>query len=388
MYAFPMFIVALCVEGIVVRVRQGGASYAMRPLVGAIGTSVLDQLVNASCFVGFAWIYERVASHVAIVGLPASSPLTWIAAVLGHDVAYYAYHRASHRVNVLWAVHLVHHQSESYDFTVSTRQGTVATWVTLLFYLPLALLGVPLIVFVGVHAAYQIYQFFVHTRAVRRLWFFEAFVATPSHHRVHHGRDDVYIDKNYGGFFIVFDRLFGTFVEEKFEPDYGVPGGYEVVSPTFANGYYFARLVRATKSCHSIGEVAKLWLGPPEASTALMASSAHVPPAALSLPALARGYAVAQFVGALGGAIVLMFARTQFTMVQAVVATVLCIATIEGASAVLDGRRWARGFELLRAGAVIVCGVWLCGGGVMWAVVGYGVATGGVGAWALASAVN
>ncbi|HEU0033822.1 MAG TPA: sterol desaturase family protein [Kofleriaceae bacterium] len=276
-YAAPVFLVALVVEGV-------WARYSPRALASSIGCAAVDQIVAGWGLALFVSAFAAVHAAIAPVELAPGRALTWIVAVLGHDVAYYAYHRASHRVTVLWAAHVVHHQSERYDFTVSLRQGAAATWITYAFYLPLALV-IDAPVFLAVHAAYQVFQFFVHTRAVRSLGPLEAILATPSHHRVHHGSERRHLDRNYGGFFIVFDRWLGTFAREDREPRYGVPGGFERASPLYANTYLFARLVAASRGLRGRALV-RLWLGPPEGNAQLASSAAHV--AGAVEPTLAR----------------------------------------------------------------------------------------------------
>jgi alkylglycerol monooxygenase len=327
-YAAPLFVVAMIVEGALL--RKSSAPYTTRAVVSALGCVALDQLVNVSTLVLFAMAYDAV--HTNASAMHVDGVLGWVVAVVLHDVAYYAFHRASHRVNVLWAAHVVHHQSETYDFTVSLRQGTVATWITYLFYLPVALV-VPAEIFIAVHAAYQIYQFFVHTRFVRSLGPLEWLFATPSHHRVHHGRDREYMDRNYGGFFIVFDRVLGTFAREKHEPKYGVPGGYDIVSPLFANTYVFARLFAASKRTRSLRELAGLWLGPPEKSAAFLSSAGHAPK-----PKSTVGWTLVPFVLGCAGAIVLTFARAHVSTIGVVVVGVASVLLLEVGSAAFDGR--------------------------------------------------
>lgn len=154
------------------------------------------------------------------------NPVTAVLTFLGVDFCYYWMHRASHRVRWLWAAHVVHHSSERMNFSTAMRQNATnifnGGWA---FYLPLALLGFNP-VWIGVtYALSLVYQFFIHTTVVGRLprwleWLFN----TPSHHRVHHGRNPGYIDRNYGGILIIWDRLFGSFVDEDMQspPEYGI----------------------------------------------------------------------------------------------------------------------------------------------------------------------
>ena len=211
--------------------RRAGARYKLGDLVSGLGCGTLDQIVNLSVGAGFIAVYAIVESHAAMLDLPATSGITWVAAVLLHDLAYYLFHRASHRVNVLWAAHAVHHQSEDYTFAVSLRQGAIATWISYAFYLPLALLGIPVELFVIVHGAYQVYQFFVHTRFIPALGPLEkrAGDAGPPPRAPRTRRRC--LDKNYGGFFIFWDKLFGSFAPYTREPDYGVTGGITELEP-------------------------------------------------------------------------------------------------------------------------------------------------------------
>src|SRR5690606_31238042 len=151
------------------------------------------------------------------------------------DFAYYWWHRASHRISFLWAAHVVHHQSEDYNLAVALRQAWFTSLSSWVLNLPLAFLGVPPLVY-GVCAALNtLYQFWIHTRLVGKLGPLEWVLNTPSHHRVHHGIDAPYLDTNYGGVFIVFDRLFGTFVEETHEPRYGTLDPIRSFDPVWAN---------------------------------------------------------------------------------------------------------------------------------------------------------
>jgi sterol desaturase/sphingolipid hydroxylase (fatty acid hydroxylase superfamily) len=328
LYAVPVFAIAMAVERLAL--RRSAAPYTTRAVASALGCVALDQLVNASTLVLFAMAYEALHRSASVSRVDGAAG--WLLAVLLHDAAYYAFHRLSHRVMVLWAAHVVHHQSETYDFTVSLRQGTVATWITFLFYLPVALV-IPAHIFVGVHAGYQIYQFFVHTRFVRSLGPLEWVLATPSHHRVHHGRDREYVDKNYGGIFILFDRALGTFTREKHQPSYGVPGGYDIVSPLFANTYLFARLVDASKKTRGLRELARLWLGPPEKNAALLGSAGHAP-----RPTNGTARALVPFVLGCAGAVVLTFARAHVPAAAAMLIGLGSVVLLELGSAAFDGR--------------------------------------------------
>jgi sterol desaturase/sphingolipid hydroxylase (fatty acid hydroxylase superfamily) len=148
----------------------------------------------------------------------------WIFALLvvAHDLCYYAFHRASHRVRLFWAAHVPHHSSSHYNLSTALRLSWTTPWTGIPFWWPLPLLGFDPLWIAGAHSISLAYQFLLHTEFVARLGPVEWVFNTPSHHRVHHGRDEAYLDKNFGGILIVWDRLFGTFAAERVRPSYGL----------------------------------------------------------------------------------------------------------------------------------------------------------------------
>ncbi len=175
-------------------------------------------LWKAGALVGYAALFAWVAPWQ----LPVDAWWTWVLAVLGVDFLFYWAHRVAHRVRLVWATHQAHHSSEYFNFATALRQKWNNS-AEIVFWLPLPLLGVPpALVFLGFSIS-LVYQFFVHTERVDRLWRpVELVLNTPSHHRVHHGSDPEYLDRNYGGILIVWDRLFGSFQPELHRPTYGL----------------------------------------------------------------------------------------------------------------------------------------------------------------------
>ncbi|EMY78067.1 fatty acid hydroxylase family protein [Leptospira weilii serovar Ranarum str. ICFT] len=205
-----------------------------------------------------------------LLGLSASSWAwilvvgIWVLCFTGYDLAYYWNHRLSHEVNFLWAGHVVHHQSEEYNLTVALRQASfhgIFTWV---FYLPLALIGFSPIVMILNSQLNLIYQFWIHTKAIDKLprWF-EAIFNTPSHHRVHHGINPKYIDRNHGGTLIVFDKWFGTFEPETEEPVYGTVKPLQSFNPIWANLHYWWEMIELAWSCPRWSDKIKVFFAVP-----------------------------------------------------------------------------------------------------------------------------
>lgn len=201
---------------------------------------VKDTLANLSIFAGFQLSKYLFAGYqLWIFGLFyqfrlftfEASALMFFITFLGVDFCYYWFHRCSHMVKFFWAFHLVHHSSQFYNLTVSYRLNWLGALISPVFYIPLAFLGLPLDFIVICYSLNLLYQFFLHTEAVGKLGFLENIIDTPSNHRVHHGSNDIYIDKNFGGTLIIWDKIFGTYQPETEKVKYGVTSGFAGYNP-------------------------------------------------------------------------------------------------------------------------------------------------------------
>jgi sterol desaturase/sphingolipid hydroxylase (fatty acid hydroxylase superfamily) len=243
--AVPLFFGLMSVEWIVAS-RRGLRVYAWRDSVMDLGSGILSQIcgvylallsIEAYRLVEQAAVERGMTILVWPQGGPLSSPeaaLAWMAVFNLVDFGQYGMHRASHRVSLLWACHLVHHSSEELNYAVALRNSSLHGLFLWMVPLPLALVGVPWRVFAVCYGVNVAYQFWLHTRVVGRLGPLEQVLNTPSHHRVHHGRDPEYVDRNFGGVFIVWDRLFGTFAQERQEPAYGISPRLSRSDPVWA----------------------------------------------------------------------------------------------------------------------------------------------------------
>ncbi|XP_051791676.1 alkylglycerol monooxygenase isoform X2 [Erpetoichthys calabaricus] len=186
-----------------------------------------------------AYIY--VWNNYRILEMPWDSPWTWWLTFLGVDFAYYWVHRFSHEVNIMWAAHQAHHSSEDYNLSTALRQSVMNQYLSWLFYLPMALV-IPPSVF-AVHIQFNlIYQFWIHTETVGNLGPLEFVINTPSHHRVHHGRNPYCIDKNYGGTLIIWDRIFGTFAPESEKVVYGLTHPIDTFDPFWVQFHHYTHI--------------------------------------------------------------------------------------------------------------------------------------------------
>ena len=223
LYAIPVFLLLLLLEGL---------SYRFLPDDDELGYEVRDSLTSVSMGVGnviinvgwkvvvlvvYSWAYLLAPVH-----LSASNPWTWVALFVADDFVYYWYHRYHHTIRLFWASHVVHHSSQRYNFSTALRQPWTP-FTSLPFWLPLAFLGFAPWMILLQQSISLIYQFFIHTERIQKLPRpIEFIMNTPSHHRVHHGSNKQYLDKNYGGTLIIWDRLFGTFEPEDERVVYGL----------------------------------------------------------------------------------------------------------------------------------------------------------------------
>ncbi|WP_431949877.1 sterol desaturase family protein [Nocardia lijiangensis] len=251
-HAIPVFVLCLVLEA---------ASFYLLPDDDELGyqlrdtrTSLLMGLGNVVVNIGWKLVVVAVFAAgylVAPVQLPTDHPLTWIALFFADDFVYYWYHRTHHTVRVFWASHVVHHSSEFYNLSTALRQ-TWTPFSSLPYWLPLALLGFPPWMILLQQSISLVYQFFIHTERVGTLRRPIEFVFnTPSHHRVHHGSNDAYLDTNYGGILIVWDRLFGTFEPEGERVRYGLTKNIATFNPVRVATHEFAAIWRDVRAARS-----------------------------------------------------------------------------------------------------------------------------------------
>ena len=243
--AVPFFLLAIALEFIYGWVKNKN-TYRLNDTVSSLfmgSLSTASKLVLIG--VGGAVFYS-IETYYALWRMDDSLAITWIFAFVAYDLCYYCFHRIGHERQIFWASHVAHHQSEEYNLSTALRQTSSSFLLNWIFYVPLFLIGVPAKVFVTVASVNLIYQFWVHSQHIPKLGWYELFFVSPSNHRVHHATNDLYIDKNYGGVFIIWDRMFGTFQEEQ-EDDpcvYGIRGPIRSFNPLWANAHIYLGIIK------------------------------------------------------------------------------------------------------------------------------------------------
>ena len=287
----------------------------------------------------------------------AAALASWVVVFILVDFCYYWLHRISHEVNILWAGHVVHHSSEEYNLPVALRQSALHGTMSWVFYMPLAVIGVPWRMFVAANALNLIYQFWIHTRAVGRLGpIGEAVLNTPSHHRVHHGVNPKYQDKNYAGVFIVFDRWFGTFQVEEEEPVYGITKPLRSWNPLWANVHVYVQIAQDAWRATRWRDKWRIVFGRPgwrpselgEIERPREVSADTYEKFDTAVPAPLAWYAFAQFVVALGAAFLILQRADSLPLAHAAVGAFFVAVALAGVGGIFESAKWAGTLETAR----------------------------------------
>lgn len=211
----------------------------------------------------FTYYIYNFCYQLAPFKFPADAWWSWAILFFVDDLAYYVFHRASHEIRLFWNFHVVHHSSEHFNLSVAVRQSWFSGLLHWIFYAPVMLLGFAPWMFALMHGFNLIYQFWIHTKFIRRLGPLEWILNTPSHHRVHHGVNERYLDKNYAGVLIIWDRLFGSFVPETEEPRYGIIKPVKSYNPLWINTHAWYEMFEAMKGRPGILPKLRCILGSP-----------------------------------------------------------------------------------------------------------------------------
>jgi len=367
--AFPLYILLMLLELAYER-YAGRSTYRLADASTSINTAVLRVLLEGPLrlllVVPYAWLYE----HARLFELDVTSPWVWLGGFVAVDFCFYWAHRTLHRHNLLWGAHQPHHSSEDFNLSTALRKGAFQTAFDWPFYLPLALLGLPLPVFLLLLGIQLAYQFWIHTQHVGRLGWLERVLVTPSLHRVHHGQNDCYIDRNHGGVFILWDRLFGTYAEEREPVRYGVTTPVATFDPVRLQFSWWRLLWADALAARSWWDKVRLWWMPTGWRPAdVRHRSWPKMPAekfAGACPPHLKGYAFVQFLVINGLALCFLFNVERASLWE----SWLLVAAILGGCVSLGllfegGQRlwWLEGTRLLAMAVVALgWGLWLAPG--------------------------
>jgi sterol desaturase/sphingolipid hydroxylase (fatty acid hydroxylase superfamily) len=277
-YAIPLFFLFIGIELAALRFledKHGVKGYGGRDTRASLsmgaGSVLVSIIVRAAALLGYTALYVYVAPW----HLPADAWWTWTILLVGVDLLWYTYHRIAHRVRIVWAAHQAHHSSEYFNFSTALRQKW-NQWFEVLIWIPLPLLGLPPWLIYTSFSLNLIYQFFTHTEKIDKLPRPIEFVFnTPSHHRVHHATDPEYLDRNYGGILIIWDRMFGTFQPELHRPTYGLTTPVDTYNIVKLQFHEYAAIVRDVRRARNWRARFTHVFGPPGWRPDVVAPSHH-----------------------------------------------------------------------------------------------------------------
>jgi alkylglycerol monooxygenase len=352
--SIPIFFILIGIELLVERITHQ-KFYRLPDAIANLSCGITSQLSGLFLRLFAIGIYQLLFEHFAFFSLERNW-LYWLSLFLLVDLAYYWAHRMSHEINLFWGGHVVHHQSEEYNLSVALRQSSFQVVWTFAFSLPIAFLGFNTVDFVLISAFNTLYQFWIHTETINKMGWFEYVFNTPSHHRVHHGRNPKYIDKNHAGTLIIWDKMFGTFQAEEERPTYGITRPINSWNAVWANFSHYSEMGKDLKRIPVWSDKIKyLFMKPgwmpdylggyrpaPEVEKATYKK--YDTPAPISL----NWYVLFQYILCLIGTALFLFNASQFSLAEKAAITVLISVVVVNCGVLFEAKTWVIWSEWIR----------------------------------------
>lgn len=316
-----------------------------------ISVGIAERLLNLFITGTFYGFYYYVYENFALFSIP-NHWLVWVILLLATDFVWYWYHRLGHEINLFWGAHIVHHQSEEFNYTVSARITTLQAIVRNVFWCILPLSGFHPAMVIAILVVHGTYSFFTHTQIIGKLGWIENILVTPSHHGVHHASNEKYLNKNYGDIFIFWDKIFGTFQKEEDKPIYGLTHPLKSHSFLWQHFHYYAELWEACKRSGSIWKSFKIILGRPEevdqnirvALEAKLLPNKSKPNFTFRL----RAYVNLQVFASLLGLFLFTLLFNGLSLIETLLGVTLLLLTLINCGALLEQQRWNYYLEIIR----------------------------------------
>lgn len=361
-YAIPVFMASIAIEVAWAwkvcsnRIADAGgrtrAIYQFADAIGSMQIGILSRITAAFPRLLTLGIYVLVYQQFAVMTWDMSNPLAWVGALLLYDFLYYWKHRANHEVRIMWAGHITHHNSEYFNLSTALRQSSTTFVFDWIFYLPMAVLGVPPKMWVVVALIDLLYQYWVHTELIGRMGWFDRIFVSPSNHRVHHGQQVYCIDKNYGGILVVWDRMFGTFEDERDEPVvFGVRTPLASVNPLWGNWHYYVTIWQDLKTARGLPAKLEVLFSPPSGWDREKLDGfdpAQFERHEVTVPQRLARYVLIQHTLNVVLVCGFLYMFPQWLAWQGVVAALWMVAALLAPAALMEGRRWGMQLEIAR----------------------------------------
>ena len=362
-YAIPFFMLLVGIEFVYGLIKKEN-NYRINDALASMSLGLISRFVPL-LGLGFQYVvYTYVAEEFNLSLLNSTETWVWVTAFFMYDLCYYWMHRLHHEIKVFWATHVVHHHGEEFNLSTAMRQTSTGFLWKWIFFLPMFLVGIPPNVFVTVAGINLIYQFWVHTEHIGKLGVLEYIFITPSNHRIHHAQNDDYLDANYGGVFIIWDRIFGTYIDERddLKPVYGTVKPLKTFNPLWANIEVFYQMILDSYHTKKWKDKIRVWFSPPAWRPDDVKDRYPVDKNDLNnfekydpeITKTEKIFAFFQFTMINGLTILMLFNVDKFSY-QEMAGVAILVSTLAISNALLlDGKRYANNIEVVRACAVLV----------------------------------
>ena len=362
-YAIPFFMLLVGIEFVYGLIKKEN-NYRINDALASMSLGLISRFIPL-LGLGFQYVvYTYVAEEFNLSLLNSTETWVWVTAFFMYDLCYYWMHRLHHEIKVFWATHVVHHHGEEFNLSTAMRQTSTGFLWKWIFFLPMFLVGIPPNVFVTVAGINLIYQFWVHTEHIGKLGVLEYIFITPSNHRIHHAQNDDYLDANYGGVFIIWDRIFGTYIDERddLKPVYGTVKPLKTFNPLWANIEVFYQMILDSYHTKKWKDKIRVWFSPPAWRPDDVKDRYPVDKNDLNnfekydpeITKTEKIFAFFQFTMINGLTILMLFNVDKFSY-QEMAGVAILVSTLAISNALLlDGKRYANNIEVVRACAVLV----------------------------------
>jgi sterol desaturase/sphingolipid hydroxylase (fatty acid hydroxylase superfamily) len=355
--SIPIFFLLIGIELVVERLSHRKL-YRLPDAIANMSCGITSQVSGLFMRLLGIGIYQLLFEKASLMDMKAILPgwAYWLTLFLLTDLAYYWAHRMSHEINLFWGGHVVHHQSEDYNLSVALRQSSFQVVWTFFFSLPIAIVGYQTLDFALVSALNTLYQFWIHTETINKMGWFEYIFNTPSHHRVHHGRDPKYIDKNHAGSLIIWDKMFGTFQAEEEKPTYGITRPINSWNAVWANLSHYAVMAKEIRTIPRWTDRIKYLFKKPGWLPDYMGGYRPAPPIDKNAyrkydtpaPVLLNYYVLAQYLVCLGATSALLFGQAQLDLIQKGAGALIISWWVVNCGVLFEQKTWVRTAEYLR----------------------------------------
>jgi sterol desaturase/sphingolipid hydroxylase (fatty acid hydroxylase superfamily) len=351
-FAVPIFSVLMLLEYFIAK-KKKLQYFNLHNSIANVSIGIAERLVDVLITGMFFFVYDRLQKKFGIFHIKPDI-LLWVVLLLCTDFLWYWYHRLGHEINLLWAVHVVHHQSEDYNYTVSARITVLQALARTCFWVVLPIIGFPAQMITAMLLVHGIYPFFIHTRLIGKLGILEYILVTPSHHRVHHAANEQYLDKNYGDLFIIWDKLFGTFKKEddSIEKVYGLTKPLNTYSFLWQHFHFLIEIIIAAKAQNTIKAKLKIIFGRPEHFDPTIREKAeslfNLKHNTEALAEPLNRYVIWQVILLIAGLFFFILFEAQLSVIVRVAFVFTTFLTLINCGAVMERKGWVFHVEFLR----------------------------------------